>query len=58
MFLETQLTSAIVDLIQSKGGVMTLEDLAATEADVVEPIKYDYKAKGDEPGLSLWEVRD
>lgn len=51
------LTAAIVDLIESKGGVMTLEDLANTDADVVQAIKYDYKASGDEPGLSLWEVR-
>lgn len=35
---------------------MTLEDLAEHTAEVVEPIKYDFKATADDPGLTLWEV--
>lgn len=37
---------------------MTLEDLAQCEAEVIQPIKYDYRARdagGD--GVTLWEVR-
>ena len=36
---------------------MTLEDLAECDAEVIEPIKYDFKvgAAGDE-GVTLWEV--
>lgn len=49
--------SAIVDLIQSGGGVMTLEDLAECDAEVIEPIKYDFKhTHGPESGVTLWEV--
>lgn len=48
--------SAIVDLIQSQGGVMKLEDLAECEAEVIQPIKYEYKAKDGKDGVSLWEV--
>lgn len=47
---------AIVDLVQSQGGVMTLEDLAECEAEVIQPIKYEYKAKDGKDGVSLWEV--
>ena len=49
--------AAIVDLVKSGGGVMTLEDLAECDAEVIEPIKYDFKvgAAGDE-GVTLWEV--
>lgn len=37
---------------------MTLEDLASCDADVIQPIKYDFKVghAGDE-GVTLWEVR-
>jgi gamma-glutamyltranspeptidase/glutathione hydrolase len=36
---------------------MTLEDLASCEAEVIQPIKYDFKV-GDagDKGVSLWEV--
>jgi hypothetical protein len=36
---------------------MTLEDLAGCDAEVIQPIKYDFKVgeAGDE-GVSLWEV--
>jgi len=47
---------AIVDLVQSQGGVMTLEDLAECQAEVIQPIKYEYKAKDGQDGVSLWEV--
>lgn len=47
---------AIVDLVQSQGGVMTMEDLAECEAEVIQPIKYEYKAKDGQDGVSLWEV--
>lgn len=50
------LTVAIVDLVQSGGGVMSMKDLESCTAEVIEPIKYDFKHdEGD--GLSLWEVR-
>lgn len=46
-----------MDVIKSGGGLMTLEDLAGCEAEVITPIKYDFKVgtAGDE-GVSLWEV--
>jgi gamma-glutamyltranspeptidase/glutathione hydrolase len=47
---------AIVDLIQSQGGVMTMEDLAECQAETIQPIKYEYKAKDGNDGVSLWEV--
>jgi len=36
---------------------MTLEDLAECDAEVIQPIKYDFKVghAGDE-GVTLWEV--
>lgn len=36
---------------------MTVEDLAECQADVIQPIKYDYKVgqTGDK-GVTLWEV--
>jgi hypothetical protein len=35
---------------------MTLEDLAECQAEVIQPIKYEYKAKEGQDGVSLWEV--
>ena len=35
---------------------MTLEDLAECDAEVIEPIMYDYK-NTDGKGFTLWEVR-
>jgi hypothetical protein len=35
---------------------MTMEDLAECEAEVIQPIKYEYKAKDGQDGVSLWEV--
>lgn len=55
--VKTKQQTAIVDLIQSKGGVMTLDDLASCEAEIIQPIKYDFRVgqAGDE-GVTLWEV--
>lgn len=54
--------SAIVDLVKSGGGVMTLEDLAECTADVIQPISYTFKShhspnheEPSDPGLTLWE---
>ncbi|KIY66186.1 gamma-glutamyltranspeptidase [Cylindrobasidium torrendii FP15055 ss-10] len=41
-FYTGRVAQAIVDLVQSKGGVMELEDLAKHESTFVEPIKYTY----------------
>ncbi|PAV21996.1 gamma-glutamyltranspeptidase [Pyrrhoderma noxium] len=41
-FYKGRIAEAIVELIQSKGGVMELEDLAKHQTSVVEPIKYTY----------------
>ncbi|WWC91941.1 gamma-glutamyltransferase [Kwoniella dendrophila CBS 6074] len=55
-FYKGRIAQAIVDLIQAGGGVMTLEDLAECDAEVIQPIKYDFKVgdAGDQ-GVSLWE---
>lgn len=41
-FYKGRVAQAIVDLIQSKGGVMELSDLENHETSFVEPIKYTY----------------
>ncbi|KAJ6574993.1 gamma-glutamyltranspeptidase [Mycena capillaripes] len=41
-FYKGRVAQAIVELIQSKGGVMELEDLAKHETTFVDPIKYTY----------------
>ncbi|KAF5384853.1 hypothetical protein D9615_001503 [Tricholomella constricta] len=41
-FYKGRVAQAIVDVIQSKGGVMELEDLAKHETQFVEPISYTY----------------
>lgn len=50
-FYKGRIAEAIVELIQSKGGVMELEDLAKHETKIVEPIKFTY---ADE--VTLYEV--
>lgn len=36
---------------------MTLEDLAENDAEVIKPIKYDFKVgKAGDKGVTLWEV--
>ncbi len=56
-FYKGRIAQAIVDLIQSKGGLMEMSDLENMEAEVVEPIKYEFRkgAKGDDH-VTLWEV--
>lgn len=51
-FYKGRVAQAIVDLIQSKGGVMELDDLAEHSTAFVEPIKYTY---GNE--VTVYEVR-
>jgi gamma-glutamyltranspeptidase / glutathione hydrolase len=41
-FYKGRIAEAIVEVIQSKGGVMELEDLAKHESSFVEPIHYTY----------------
>ncbi|TFY63445.1 hypothetical protein EVJ58_g3262 [Rhodofomes roseus] len=41
-FYKGRVAEAIVELIQSKGGVMELEDLAKHETSFVEPISYNF----------------
>ncbi|KAI9291119.1 gamma-glutamyltranspeptidase [Neoconidiobolus thromboides FSU 785] len=48
-FYKGEIANKIVELIQSQGGVMTLEDLASHQSEQVEPIHYDYK------GIKLYE---
>ncbi|CAD6563795.1 MAG: hypothetical protein TREMPRED_001381 [Tremellales sp. Tagirdzhanova-0007] len=55
-YYKGRVAQAIVDLIQAGGGVMTLEDLAECEAEVIEPIKYEFKhTHGPDSGVTLWE---
>jgi len=51
-FYKGRVAQAIVNLIQSKGGVMELEDLANHKSTVVEPIKYTYANE-----VTIYEVR-
>ena len=51
-FYKGRIAEAIVELIQSKGGVMELEDLAKHETTFVEPIKYTYAGE-----VTIYEVR-
>ena len=51
-FYKGRIAQAIVDLIQSKGGVMELEDLAQHKTDFVEPIKYTFNEE-----VTVYEVR-
>jgi gamma-glutamyltranspeptidase len=50
-FYKGRVAEAIVELIQSKGGIMELEDLAKHQTSFVEPIKYTYA--GD---VTVYEV--
>ncbi|WWC64826.1 gamma-glutamyltransferase [Kwoniella dejecticola CBS 10117] len=55
-FYKGRIAQAIVELIQAGGGVMTLEDLAEADAEVIQPIKYDFKVgEAADQGVSLWE---
>jgi gamma-glutamyltranspeptidase / glutathione hydrolase len=44
-YYKGRIAEAIVELIQSKGGVMTLEDLAKHDTEWVEPIKYTFNGE-------------
>lgn len=50
-FYKGRVAEAIVELIQSKGGVMELDDLAKHETSFVDPIKYTYANE-----VTLYEV--
>nr|XP_019010549.1 gamma-glutamyltransferase [Kwoniella pini CBS 10737]OCF49330.1 gamma-glutamyltransferase [Kwoniella pini CBS 10737] len=55
-FYKGRIAEAIVDLVRSGGGIMTLEDLAEADAEVIQPIKYDFKVgEAGDQGVSLWE---
>jgi len=43
---------AIVDLVNSKGGVMEMGDLASHKSTLVTPIKYTYGGE-----VTIYEVR-
>lgn len=51
-FYKGRVAEEIVSLIQSKGGVMTMEDLAKHETSFVEPIKYT----STRLGVTVYEV--
>jgi gamma-glutamyltranspeptidase / glutathione hydrolase len=48
-FYEGRIAKAIVDLITTLGGELTLEDLKSHKVDLVEPITINYQ------GLDIWE---
>jgi len=52
-FYKGRVAEAIVELIQSKGGVMELDDLAEHKTTFVEPIRYTYGGE-----VTLYEVRN
>ncbi|ORY31633.1 putative lincomycin-condensing protein lmbA [Naematelia encephala] len=55
-FYKGRIAEAIVEVIRSKGGVMTLEDLAECDAEVVDPIKYHFRVgEAGDQGVTLWE---
>lgn len=51
-FYKGRIAQAIVDLVQSKGGVMELTDLAEHKSTLVEPIQYTYANE-----VTVYEVR-
>ncbi|RIB23872.1 lincomycin-condensing protein lmbA [Gigaspora rosea] len=48
-FYKGRIAQAIVDIVQSKGGVMSLDDLASHTSARVDPISIDYK------DVTIWE---
>jgi len=50
-FYKGRIADAIVELVQSKGGVMELEDLAKHKSTIVEPISYTYGSE-----VTIYEV--
>ena len=51
-FYKGPVAKAIVELIQTGGGVMELEDLAKHQTTFVEPIKYTYAGE-----VTVYEAR-
>lgn len=51
-FYKGRIAQAIVDIIQSQGGVMELQDLAEHSTAFVEPISYTYANE-----VTVYEVR-
>ena len=51
-FYKGRIAEAIVEVIQSKGGLMELDDLAKHETSFVEPISYTYQGE-----VTVYEVR-
>ncbi|XP_061490459.1 glutathione hydrolase-like YwrD proenzyme [Rhineura floridana] len=49
-FYKAHVAKAIVDIIQSNGGVMDLEDMKSHVTEEVKPIAANYK------GLDIWEI--
>ncbi len=49
-FYKGEVAKAIVDYCQKNGGFITMEDLAATKSDWVEPISIDYR------GYTVYEI--
>ncbi|MFW9928249.1 MAG: gamma-glutamyltransferase [Candidatus Thorarchaeota archaeon] len=49
-FYEGEVAEAIIDLLSSKGSVMSLEDLKNHESSLVDPIKTNYR------GVDLYEI--
>ncbi|KAI5450133.1 hypothetical protein NCC49_003760 [Naganishia albida] len=55
-FYKGRIAQAIVDLVQAGGGVMTMDDLAGQDAQVIEPICYEFKkGTAGADGVTLWE---
>lgn len=50
-FYKGRIAQSIVDLIKSKGGLMTLDDLSSHESTPVEPINISYNLKD----VQIWE---
>ena len=51
-FYKGRIAEAIVEVIQSKGGLMELDDLAKHETSFVEPISYTYQGE-----VTVYEVK-
>ena len=51
-FYKGPIAEAIVEVIQSKGGLMDLDDLAKHETSFVEPISYTYQGE-----VTVYEVK-
>lgn len=49
-YYEGRIAEAVVEAVNTFGGVMTLDDLRNYRTELVEPISTDYK------GVRLWEI--